>query len=89
MSAIKPKCHKVTDPNGRTHLAYAPTRQGAITKVQNHVNDPKAWSAELATSEDLILAGRNGTPIIDAPDSLAVAELDAEPGPPDDQQPLL
>lgn len=77
MRELKPKAYKVTDPSGRVHLAYAKTSAGAIGDVQESLREE--WKAELATGEDLYIAAREGTPILNAPASIssAPAQTDA------------
>lgn len=69
-SKIKPKAHNVTGPDGKVVIVYAPTKQGAIAKAKEAAKKEESWTAELASGEDLYLAAKNGTQIIDAPDSI-------------------
>lgn len=76
---IKPKPYKVTDNDGKTHLAYALTEAGAIRDVRSALQQEETWTAELATGEDLYLAARDKTPILNAPASITAAapQIDA------------
>lgn len=75
---IPAKPHKVTGPDGQVHFAYAPTKQGAVTAVREHLKQEEKWTAELASGEDLFLAAKNGTEIINAPASMRAPEPQAD-----------
>lgn len=74
---IPMKAYKVKDPNGTIHLVYAQTSAGAIRDSQKSLKGE--WSADLATGEDMFLAARNGTPILNAPLSLSPRVDPAQP----------
>ena len=69
---IPAKAHNVTQPDGTVVIVYAPTKQGAIAKAKAARKvEEETWSAELSTGEDLYLAHKNGTKILNPPPSIA------------------
>lgn len=67
----------VTDPEGKEHLVYAATKQGAIAYMRDLRTPPaETWKAEYATPDALIAAGRANTRIHNDPNPPAQSGLD-------------
>lgn len=80
MNRIPMKPYKVRDPrDGKVHLVYAQTTQGAIRDVRAALEDQQEWTAVLASGEDLYLAARTGQRIINPPATIGIDVTDAPP----------
>lgn len=69
---IKQKAYNVFKNGAFVGIAYGATEAGAIRAARDaeQKQAEPTWEADLASGEDLFLAARDGTKIINPPDSI-------------------